>query len=125
MSLESQLFDALKSIVSNRVYPVTFLRANGVPPVWPSIRYSFVSIVPAFGLCGDSGDDGADTRLQIDCVALTYAEARSVRDNVMAAMVNFLIPAIYQDTFESYDQETKTYRTQLDYVIYKSSDPVT
>lgn len=125
MSLETQLFDVLGPLVSDRVYPVTFLRANGMPPAWPSIRYTLVSIVPAFGICGDSGDDGADTRIQIDCVALTYGGARALRDSVMAAMLAFPIPAIYQDTFESYDPETKTYRTQIDYVVYKSSDPVT
>lgn len=125
MSLESTLFDALKSLVSDRVYPVTFLRANGMPPTWPAIRYTFVSIVPAIALCGDSGDDAADTRLQIDCVDLTYAGARALRDSVMSAMFSFSIPAIYQDTFEGYDAETKTYRCQLDYIVHKSSDPVT
>jgi len=123
--MKAAIFEALRDLVDDRVYPVTFLRANGVPPVWPSIRYTFVSRVPAFGLCGDSGDDGADTRLQIDCVALTDAGAHDLRDSVMAAMRGFAIPAIYQDTFETYDPETKTYRAQLEFVIYKSSDPVT
>lgn len=124
MSIESELFDTLKGLVANRVYPLTFLRAGGVPPVWPAIRYSLISNVPAIALCGDSGDDAVDVRVQIDCVALTYSEMRSLRLQIMNALVAFPIPAIHQDSFESYDQETKTYRSQLDYVIYKSSGMV-
>jgi hypothetical protein len=120
VSLESDIFDALKGLVSNRCYPEIF--PQGKLPVWPAIRYSFVSVVPAAAICGDGGDETADTAVQIDCVAETFAECRELRADVMAAMVLFDPPAMMENSFGSYDAETKTFRTTLDYTVYRSTE---
>lgn len=120
MSVETDLFTALSTLVDNRCYPITFPQ-TGTVPVWPAIRYTLVSVVPAIALCGDSGDDAADTRVQLDVVASTYSAARALRLDVLAAMQTFVPPAIFENSSDQYDSETKTYRSQIDYIVYKSA----
>ncbi len=121
MSIEADLFTTLKTLVANRVYPETFIQPNGALPVWPAIRYGLVSIVPAIAICGDGGDETADTRVQIDVVDKTFIATRSLRSQVLQAMLNFDPPAIVQNSFSEYDAETKTFRASIDYVIYRST----
>ncbi len=121
MSIEADLFTTLKTLVENRVYPETFIQPNGALPIWPAIRYGLVSIVPATAICGDGGDETADTRVQLDVVDKTFIATRSLRTQVMQAMLNFDPPAIVQNSFSEYDAETKTFRASIDYVIYKST----
>lgn len=109
--------------MANRVYPLTFIQPNGALPVWPAIRYSFISVIPATTVCGDGGDETADTRVQIDAVDKTFMAMRALRMEIMLAMLTFYPPAIFENDFEEYDADTKTYRVSLDYIIYKSSTP--
>jgi hypothetical protein len=121
MSVETDLFTALSDLVDDRCYPITFPQTGGVP-VWPAIRYTLVSVVPAIALCGDSGDEAADTRVQLDVVASSYSAMRALRLDVQAAMRTFVPPAIFENSSDQYDSETKTYRSQVDYIIYKSAE---
>lgn len=121
MSLESDLFDALKTLVSNRVYPLTFWQPSGALPTWPAIRYTLSGAEPGATVCGDSGEATADVRVQLDLVATTYTALRTLRTAVLAAMVPFATPALWDGEDEEYDEETKTFRARLDYVIYPSS----
>lgn len=120
MSLENDLFTALKSLVGNRVSPVVFPQAP-VVPTWPAIRYNFIDSIPVVDVCGDGDDDTATPRVQFDIVASTFAQARSIRLQVMAAMKTFDPPAMLELSVSSYDEETKTYREQLDYTFHGSS----
>lgn len=121
MTIEADLFTALGPLVSNRVYPETFVQPSGNLPVWPAIRYDLISEIPMRTICMDSGDDAPDTRVQIDGVDKTFKQARTLRSQIMAAMQLFSPPAVLENTFNEYDVETKTFRVSLDYVIYKSS----
>lgn len=121
MTVEADLFTTLGPLVANRVYPESFIQPNGALPVWPAIRYDLVSTVPVITICGDSGDDAPDIRVQIDGVAKTFMEMRTLRQQIMAAMRLFYPPAVMQNDFAEKDEETKTYRALLEYVIYKSS----
>jgi Protein of unknown function (DUF3168) len=121
MTIEADLFTALSSLVENRVYPLAFPQTGATPPVWPGIRYTLVSVVPAIALCGDSGDEAADTRVQLDVVDRTYSDMRALRLEVLEAMRTFSPPAILENTSDDYDSETKTYRCTVDYIIYKSA----
>lgn len=124
MSIEADLFSTLGPLVGNRAYPETYIQPNGNLPEWPAIRYSFISSVPMITICGDSGDDAPDTRVQIDCTAKTFMGSRALRLLAMSVMQGFFPPAILQEGVSGgagYDAETKTFRASLDYVIYKSS----
>lgn len=120
MSIESDLYQALRGLVSDRVYPLTFPQGLTLP-VWPAIRYAFVSADAATDLCGDNGDVTADVRVQVDAVALTFKDMRALRLQVLSAMEDFDPPAIWSGDFEEFDAETKTFRCSLDFVIYPSS----
>ena len=120
MSLETDLFAALGPLVSNRCKPLIFGR-EGQIPVWPAIRFTFISVTPSVTICGDGGDETADTRIQIDIADVTFVGVRALRLQVMTAMQTFVPIAVFENSFSSYDGPTETYREQLDYVTYASS----
>lgn len=121
MTLEVDLMTTLKSLVGNRMSPNTFPQPPAVP-VWPAIRYTFVSTTPVVDLCGDGDDSTAEPRVQLDLVANGYKEVRLLRLQVMAAMRLFVPPAILDGSFSDYDPITKTHWETLDYLFYGSSD---
>jgi hypothetical protein len=119
MTIESDLFDGLSSLVGTRVYPIDFPQAETLM-VWPAIRYTFVSIVPIPSICGDyPGTPTADIRVQIDVVHTDPDLMRALRDQVLVVMRSFDPPAINEDITEVFDSETKTYRAILDFMIYQ------
>ena len=120
MSVETDLFTALKSLVGNRMSPNIFPQPPA-GPTWPAIRYTIIDMVPVVDICGDGDDLTADIRIQIDCVAETYMAARALRLQVMAAMRSFSPPAILDLSRGDYDADTKTYREALDYLIHGST----
>lgn len=120
MSLETDLYAALAPLVSNRCYPVIF-PLTPPNPAWPAIRYTFVSQIPAIALCGDGGDESIDSRVQLDCVAATFAAARTLRAQVLSEMQTFDPPAVLQSSLSQYDAETKTWRELLEYQVNPSS----
>lgn len=120
MSVEADLFSTLGPLVANRCYPLAF-PLTPPNPQWPAIRYTLVSTVPMIALCGDSGDEAPDTRVQLDLVAATYTAVRVLRQSAMAAMVGFSPPAILENSVDEWDAETKTFRVTLEYVIYASA----
>lgn len=128
MTLEADLFTALKNLVGNRVAPVTFPQAPNRPS-WPAIRYTLISTVPVVDLCGDGDDRTAETRIQLDVVAESYIAVRTLRLQVMAAMAALYVDVstgeqttILENSLSEYDSETKTFREILDYTIHGSSD---
>lgn len=122
MTIEQQLFTALRGLVNDRVYPVIFQQPDGTLPPWPSIRYSMTN-TPIEDLCGDGDDETSDVSVQIDAVAETHGAMRTLRLAVMAAMRSLPTPARLQVDLDDFDEETKTYRAILRYEVGGSSDP--
>ncbi|WP_219209451.1 DUF3168 domain-containing protein [Variovorax boronicumulans] len=130
MSLEKEIFVALKGLVPVpvvppdppqwRVYPLTFPQAPAVPDV-PAIRYVFVSSEVIEDLCGDDGDNTPNTRTQIDLLERTFPLARALRLQVIAAMGSLATPTRFAGGFDDYDPELKLYRCSLDFISYPSS----
>lgn len=122
MSVETELFTALRALVSDRVYPSEFPQPSGnAPPVWPAIRYSIVGSAPVEDLCGDGDDTTTDFRVQVDVVDSTYAGMRALRLQTMAALRSLPTPARLQMGFDEFDAETRTHRAVLVYEIGGSS----
>lgn len=121
MSIENSIYSALKSLVGNRVSPVTFPQPPAVP-VWPAIRYTIISDVPFNDLCDDSDDETPEKRIQLDIVASTFTAVRALRLQVRAAMKMFDPPCLLENTSSEFDAETKTYREIMDYSFHASSD---
>lgn len=114
---------ALRPLVGNRVYARTVLQSAGLP-TWPAIRVSVVSATPYPDSCGDGGDAAADFRLQIDvAVAATSGETamQTLRAQVMAEMADLGPQYVWDGEFNDFDEQTRTNRCALDYMVYLSS----
>lgn len=123
MSLESSVVDTIKSRVSDRAY-VNLFAEPAQEPTWPAARVSVISAVPDVDICGDGGEETADTRVIIDIVveeAAGYSALKSLQTLVMADMAAFTPPAIWDGARFEFDEETRTHRCSLDYLIYQSS----
>ncbi len=118
MSIEADLTTALSGIVSDRFYAETFPQTD--TPVWPAMRY-LLWAVPLGDLCGDGDDSDNDARVQLDLVAVGYAELRALRLQVRTVMAAFDPPAIQEDEVPGFDPETKTHRCVLTYMLHPSS----
>ena len=93
-------------------------------PVWPSIRYTFISTAPNVDICGDGGQETADYRVQIDVVDLETkgpTAFSNLGDSVRTAMRDLLPNYVWDGEFEEFDAETKTNQLSLDYIVYLSS----
>lgn len=122
MTIEADIDTVLKPLVSNRVYGGIFPQPPE-RPVWPAIRRTLLGI-PDVDLCGDGGDETADARLQLDLVvteAAGYTALRTLRALVMTAMRTLTPPAIWDGEQYDFDEETRTHRCVLDYLIYPST----
>lgn len=118
---EAKIWEALRSLVNNRVYPVVFPQKT--KPEWPAIRYTRISTSPDLTLCGSGGDDTADSEFQIDVVASSWAGMITLVEDVKAAMNSITDPTpVWVNENMAFDQETKTYRCQLDYSFHPSSE---
>jgi hypothetical protein len=119
MTVESELFDTLKGLVSNRVYPNTFPQPEAGTPVYPMIRYVIIATEIDPDICGDG--DADSIRVQLDLVDDDALSTFALRDSVRAIMKTHTEPAVLEDTASEFDVETKTHRVRMDYIIYLSS----
>jgi hypothetical protein len=121
MSHEILIFNALKSLVSNRVYPDTFPQEPSLP-VWPSIRYAQIGGQIFDDACGSGLSDTDSTEFQIDIVAITATQRATLRDQVRTALNGLSVPAsLNLAPLHEYDAETKTYRAILRVTVHGSS----
>lgn len=121
MSLESDLYTALQGLVSGRVHRSIFPQPPATPE-WPAIRFTRVAGTPAPDICGGGTEDTDDVLMQIDIVALTFAQVDALTTQVVAAMLTYPHPnARVGRRDDPYDPDTKTERTSLDYLIQLSS----
>lgn len=121
MSHESIIFDALKGLVSNRVYPDTFPQPPATP-VWPAIRYSMIGGQVFEDVCGTGFAETDSPEFQIDIVAATATARATIRDQVRTAMMGLSVPAtLTLPPIHEYDAETKTYRAIMRYTLHGSS----
>lgn len=111
------VFETLQGLVDGRCYPNTF--PQGRTPTWPAIRYIVTDSLPTPDVCGTDLGETDETRVQVDCVALTYGAVIILRDQVIVAMQNPL--CIREGMFETYDSETKTHRVVIEFTFHPSS----
>jgi hypothetical protein len=120
--VEGAVYSALQSLVNNRCYPLVFPQPREGIPEWPAIRYTVVSSVNEASICGTDSVDTDDTLMQLDIVAKTLGAAIVLRDQVISAMMGLSPPAVRVGSgFQTFDEETRTYRVTLDYLFSASS----
>jgi len=111
--IETDIFDALKDLVADRCYPL-MMPQN---PVLPAIVYSRQASDPQYRLEG--GSSLSQVRVEIDCYAKTYDEAKSLSAEVRSAME----AASYKGTMifdaDFYEPDVKLYRVILDFYVWE------
>lgn len=120
LTIEGQLFEALRGLVENRVYWNVFPQRGNLPPVWPGIRLSRVNTEPNQTLCGSGDDDTADITFQLDIVGVNWKAANDLKKAAVVAL-QALPELLWENGFTTYDFETKTHRWVLDYSYHPSS----
>lgn len=116
MSLETDLFDALGPLVSQRAYPATFPQGCD----WPAIRYTIFT-TPDVTVCGSSDDTGSQHRVQVDVVADTFDAMRTLRLAVLAELEAFTLPSVCEFDEHTYDDDAKVHRAILTFLIQPST----
>ena len=116
MSLESNIFDALKSLVSNRVYPDTAPLGTTAP----YITYQQVGGVAENFL--ESAPVGKrNARIQVSCWATTRLAANTLARSAEDAMVNSTMKAfVFAAFIASYEDSLNPpiYGTDQDFSVW-------
>lgn len=120
MSAPTALFDALRGLFADRVYPGTFPQPPK-RPVWPACRYALVGGRAYVDQCGQDGGDTDDDSYQIDVVALSFDEMRVLVRQVRLALQAVDPPCVVDGTRYLFEAETETHRTIIDCTFYPSS----
>jgi len=104
----------VSELVSTRIYPGALPQAA----IYPAIRYQRVDTVRVYSKAGYEGD--SRPRLQIDCWAETYLEAKRLADAVRTAMDGFPEFAVCENEQDGYepDPAPPVYRVILDFSIW-------
>jgi len=121
MNVPETIFTALRSLVSDRVYPNTFPQSP-IVPVWPAIRYSLVSGDNFPNACGSSDEDEDDLTVNLDIVAESWTDMRLVKASVITALQLVVDPPCIRQPggFETFDGETRTHRARVTYLFQQS-----
>jgi hypothetical protein len=114
MSLESDIFDTLKSLVSNRVYPdVAPLDPTAPYIVWQQVGGEAINFMEV----AQVGKRNA--RIQVACWATTRVAASNMARSVENAMVQSTMNPFVVGAFTAvYEDETKLYGTRQDFSIF-------
>lgn len=125
------VFAALRGLVNDRVYPVQFPQelidppktvVFGVPyPTWPAIRYQELSGDSGNSICGTNSEATDTTQIQIDVVAVSWQEMRTLVSSVISALQVTSPPCSRDFLMDDYDADLKVFRGILRYSFYASS----
>ncbi|MBI3150083.1 MAG: DUF3168 domain-containing protein [Betaproteobacteria bacterium] len=120
MSLKTDIFDALRTLVADRVTPDKFEQEASLTV--PAIRYTRAGGATWADLEGDGDESTDDIRLQIDWVARTADERDALTPLIRAAMKTLDPPCLMDGpVITTFDAETKLYRAFAFWVSYGSS----
>lgn len=122
MTVEEDLFSTLalnsgiNSIVGNRIYPV--IAPETVTPSF--IVYTRAVTNPTNSLTGTNALN--NPLFQVDAYSRTHNQARSlgilIREAILAATP---FSAVWRDTRDDYEPDTKLYRVSLDFSIWTTN----
>jgi len=114
MSLESQIFDALKGLVANRVFPDVAPDA-----ALPYVTYQQVG-GEAINFTDGAVPDRSNARIQINVWAATRADASRIGAEVEIAIrgAGALQPTVLSARVALYDDATKARGTMQDFSLW-------
>lgn len=89
------------------------------PPTYPFITWQRVSSTPNVTLDGQT--DQQNTRVQIDIIARTVAEAVAIESALEAAMSAWSVVNVPISSQDTYEDEVRAYRISKDYSIWSTN----
>ena len=113
MSIEADLFNSLKTLVSNRVYPLVMPQKGTLP----AIVYARIANNAQNVLEGGASID--QIRFQVDTYATTFAAARQLAAQVRSAMEGAGYKATLQTEQDFFEAEVNYYRVSQDYYVWE------
>jgi hypothetical protein len=111
--IEQSIFDALKGLVSNKVYPLVMPQKASLP----AIVYSRIANNPQNVLEGGATLD--QIRFQVDTYATTFFAARLLAAQVRSAMEGAGFKATLQTEQDFFELEVNYYRISQDYYVWE------
>ena len=121
--IQSEALHALLApLVGGRCYPVMFPQEP--LPTWPAIRYTPLPGSTHPDACGSGDGAEDDVAVQIDCVAETYLAARTLNQQVRAALMGWAAgpPAVADSSpIFDFDPEARAFRVIQTFTLYPSS----
>ena len=113
--IETEIYDALKSLVNDRCYPV--LMPQNTP--YPALAYSRQASDPQYRIEGRASL--TQVRISIDCYAATYDEVKTLSDQIRTAMetASFKGTMIFDADF--YEPDVKVYRVLMDFYVWEKT----
>ena len=107
--IEQQIFDALKGLVSNRVYPLVMPQN----PTLPAIVYTIISTNAQNTLCTPPSTID-QVLVQVDAYAETYLESKQLMNSARGALEQSSLKATLQTVQEFWENDPKIYRASAD-----------
>ena len=82
---------------------------------YPLVTFERISSFPTYSLAGSSGNDRC--RIQVDCWAIHYAQAKQIAEEVRVAMEAAPFKGILVTDFDEFDEDAKVYRVTSDFHV--------
>lgn len=111
--IEETIFNTLKTLVSNRCYPMVMPQN----PTLPAIVYTRVASSPQNVLEGGSTID--QIRVQVDSYATTYSAAKSLAVSIRSAMETATFKGTLQTDQDFFEPDVKHYRITQDFYVWE------
>lgn len=129
MNFDRAVYETLRGLVADHVYLDEFPQTIPTFVSWPAMRWTITNTQPPEDLCGTGDGAQDDVSIQVEIVAETRDQRRSVRDALVTALENGLVvqpgeapcPARRQGEATTYDGDAKVYRIALNYLLSPSS----
>lgn len=110
--IEQTIFDTLKGLVDNRVYPLVMPQN----PTLPAVVYSRVGNSPEYTLsCPATLDQHT---FQFDVYAKTYLGAVTLAAQVRTALEQSAMKGTLQTTLDFYEDDVDLYRVSTDFYLW-------
>lgn len=112
LQMTAEMVSVLNPLVANKCYPLIAPDNTATP----YITYHTVVNSPVVTL--DDGVPINNTRMQIDCFASTYPEAKQLAMDIASAMQTASFKVVPRSTQDLYEDAMKIYRVSQDFSIW-------
>ena len=115
---EVRLYDILKTLVANRVFPNLATQST----ITPYIVYSNISSVPDTAICGTTRD--SERLFQVDIYHLNHADMCALRETTITALIASPYVEAVEGFSTDYESDTALYRALISVRLWEDAASV-